>query len=70
MRTHNIPFSDKIRKFPEIFVLCSFGKNFVGTRKQARISNGKQVFALRKHTFSNILEILQPRKENFQIKKI
>ena len=26
-------------------------------------------FALRKHTYSNILKILQPKKENFQIKK-
>ena len=25
--------------------------------------------ALRKHTYSNILKILQPKKENFQIKK-
>ena len=26
-------------------------------------------FSLRKHAYSNILKILQPKKENFQIKK-
>ena len=28
----------------------------------------EQVWSLRKHAYSNILKILQPKKENFQIK--
>ena len=34
MSTHNIQFCDKIRKFPLIFVLLSYRKNFMGTQKR------------------------------------
>ena len=40
MSTHNIQLHDKIRKFPCIFVLLSYRKNFVGTQKLIQISYG------------------------------
>ena len=51
-------------------------KNFVGTRKRVRISHGKRVIGvrvieslpLRKQAYSNLLIILPPKSENFQIK--
>ena len=45
MNTLNIPFHDKIRKLPEIF-LWSYRKNFVGTQKQVRIKHGKRVIGV------------------------
>ena len=47
MSTHNIQFHDKIKKFPEIFVFLSYGKSFVGTQKQVRISHGKRAISVR-----------------------
>ena len=46
MGTLNIQFLDKIRKFPEIFVSCSYRKNFVGTQKQVRNSHGKRAIGV------------------------
>ena len=47
MCTHNIPFHDKHRKLPEIFVFWSYLKNLVGTQKRVRISHGKRVIRVR-----------------------
>ena len=47
MRTHNIQFHDKIRKFPLKFVFLSYWKNFVGTQKLVRISHGKRAIGVR-----------------------
>ena len=47
MRTHNIQFHDKIRKFPKIFVFLSYWKNFIGTQKRVRITHGKQAIGTR-----------------------
>ena len=47
MSTPNIQFHDKIRKFPEIFVFLSYGKGFVRTQKQVRISHGKRAIGVR-----------------------
>ena len=47
MSTHNIQLHDKIRKFPQIFVLLSYRKNFVGTQKQVWISHGKLAIGVR-----------------------
>ena len=49
MRTHNILFHGKIRKFPYLFVFLSFEyrKNFVGTQKRVRISHGKRAIGVR-----------------------
>ena len=41
MSTPDIYFHDKMRKFPEIFDLLSYWKNFVRTQKQVQISHGK-----------------------------
>ena len=35
MCTHNIQLHDKIRKFPLIIVVLSYGKNFEGTSKMS-----------------------------------
>ena len=32
------------------------------------LESSKFVYALRKHAYSNILKILQPKKENFRVK--
>ena len=47
MSTHNIQFHDKIRKFPYIFVLLSYQKNFVGTQKRVQISHGGRSIGVR-----------------------
>ena len=41
MRTHNIQFHDKIRRFPQIFVFLSYRKSFIRTQKGVQISHGK-----------------------------
>ena len=41
--------------------LSEFSVNFLGTGKS-------YCMTLRKHAYSNILKILQPEKENFQVK--
>ena len=45
MSTHNIQFRDK--KIPEMFVLWSCRKNFVGAHKPVRISHGKRAIGVR-----------------------
>ena len=47
MITLNIQFHDKITKFPQIFVLLIYRKNFVGTQKRVRISHGKRAIGVR-----------------------
>ena len=53
MRTHNIHFHNKIGKkkqalkYPLIFDFLSCRKNFLGTQKRVRISNGKRVIGIR-----------------------
>ena len=42
MSTLNIQFHDKMTKFPQIFVLLIYRKNFVGTQKRVRISHSKR----------------------------
>ena len=43
----NIQFHDEIRKFPLNFVFLSYRKNFVGTQKLVRISQGKRAIGVR-----------------------
>ena len=59
MSIHNIQFCDEIRKFPEIFVLLSYVKNFVGTQKRVWISHGKQAIGL-----FVCVEVLRPSQPN------
>ena len=47
MSTLDILFHDKLRRFPEIFVLLSYRKNFVGTQKLVRINHGKRAIGVR-----------------------
>ena len=47
MSTHNIQFHDKIRKYPEIFVLMNYRKNFVGTQTRVQITHGKRAIGVR-----------------------
>ena len=47
MSTLNIQFHDKMTKFPQIFVLLIYRKNFVGTQKRVRISHGKRAIGVR-----------------------
>ena len=47
MSIHNIQFCDKIRKFPQIFVLLSYRKNFLGTHKRVRINHDKRAIGVR-----------------------
>ena len=47
MSTFNIQFHDKMTKFPQIFVLLIYRKNFVGTQKRVRISHGKRAIGVR-----------------------
>ena len=44
----------------EVYITQIFGSSFALVQF---------FFALRKHSYSNILKIIQPKKENFQIKK-
>ena len=48
MGTQNIQFRNEIRKFPYIFVLWSFRKNFVGLRNkfESAMVNEPSVFEL------------------------
>ena len=69
-------------KVPIIFALLSYRKNFIRAKKRVRINHEKRAIdvrvielkcsnqrsSLRKHAYSNILKILPPRNENFQIK--
>ena len=62
----------KLRKFPKIFVLISNQKNLCKDLQRCSSRRGFTVQSnspLRKHTYSNILKILPPKNENFQIKK-
>ena len=47
MSTYNVPFHDKIRKFPKMLVFLSCRKDVVGTQKRVRISHGKRVIGVR-----------------------
>ena len=47
MSTLNIQFHDKMTKYPQIFVLLIYRKNFVGTQKRVRISHGKRAIGVR-----------------------
>ena len=47
MSTLNIQFHDKMTKFPQIFVLLIYRKNFIGTQKRVQISHGKRAIGVR-----------------------
>ena len=42
MGTHNIPFHDKIKQNPYVFVFLSYRKNFVETQTRFRINHGNE----------------------------
>ena len=47
MSTLNIQFRIKMTKFPQIFVLLIYQKNFEGTQKRVRNSHGKRAIVVR-----------------------
>ena len=50
MSIHNIDIHDKMTKLPyniSIFVLLSYWKNFLGTKKRVRICQVKRIFGVR-----------------------
>ena len=47
MSTHRIQFHNRIRKFPKLFVVLNFRKNFEMTLKRVRNNHGKRVIGVR-----------------------
>ena len=47
MSTLNIQVHIKLTKFPQIFVLLIYRKNFVGTQKRVRNSHDKRAIVVR-----------------------
>ena len=65
---HNIFFCEQVRKYQYFLVEKAPYLELSSTFNIKTAELIRPLLALRKHAYSNILKILQPKKKNFQIK--